>query len=130
MPTKPSLRPNAQTASRYAAPGERIAEFNANDGSGAGGLLSLHTRDRASEGLVPFSAHLYRLDGEVLVTVSDAAPGSVLEAAGLAVLVTRDEDGRLVVSIDGGSLAPGDMSDGGSPLLRIMVNDACVYERG
>lgn len=129
MPTKPSLYPNAQPASRYAEPHERIAEFNANDGSGAGGLLSLSLQDRASEGLPSLNALLYRLRGEVLVTVSDAAPGSVLEVAGLAVLLTRGEDGRLVVSIDGGSLAPEDMDAGGSPLLRIMVNDACIYEK-
>jgi hypothetical protein len=129
MPTKPSLRPNAQTASRYASPRERIAEFNANDGSGAGGLLSLSIQDRASEGLPPLNARLYRLHGEVLVTVAAAAPGSVLEVDGLSVLLTRRLDGRLAVSIDGGSLAPEDMSDGGSPLLRIMVNDACIYDR-
>lgn len=130
MPTKPSLRPNAQTASHYASPRERIAEFNANDGSGAGGLLSLSLQDRAAEDLPSLNARLYDMRGEVLVTVGDAAPGSVLEVAGLSVLLTRNDEGRLVVSIDGGGLAPEDMNDAGSPLLRIMVNDACIYERG
>jgi hypothetical protein len=129
MPTKPSLRPNAQPASRYAAPGERIAEFNANDGSGAGGLLSLSIQDRASEGLPPLNAFLYDMRGEVLVTAVDAAPGSVLQVDGLSVLLTRGPDGRLVVSIDSSVLAQADRNAAGSPLLRIMVNDACIYEK-
>jgi hypothetical protein len=129
MPTKPSLRPNAQTASRYAEPGERIAEFNANDGSGAGGLLSLSIQERTSEGLPPLNAFLYDMRGEVLVTAVDAAPGSMLQVDGLSVLLTRRLDGRFVVSIDSSVLARADRDAGGSPLLRVMVNDACIYDR-
>lgn len=128
MPAKPSLRPNAATASRYASPRERIAEFNANDGSGAGGLLSLSIQDRAPT-TPPLSAFLYDMRGEVLVTAVDAAPGSVLQVDGLSVLLTRGPDGRLVVSIDSSVLAQADRDADGSPLLRIMVNDACVYSK-
>jgi hypothetical protein len=63
-------RPSVQLpciADRYAATGERIVEFNANDGTGRGGLISLRLRGEGEEGAL--LVELYRLSDGVVVDV-------------------------------------------------------------
>jgi len=74
MPTRRGQRPSAATAvaDRWAGPHERIVEFNANDGTGRGGLISLRVMPSGE-----FRVSLYRMDG---VTV-DVAPETPHRAA-------------------------------------------------
>lgn len=58
-------------ADRHSAPRERIAEFNANDGSGRGGLISLRVLDDGR-----FVVDIYRCDAEVIVRTPEHAGGA------------------------------------------------------